>query len=215
MTPGFVTQTYMECLICPPASVHSTLYRFKMTDLFLRLCDAMSVLVLFLWKLIPRISNYHQPSRHDHPVDQPYSKDKVNQTYKLLSTHPSKPFPRRFSGSESVCSGYANSLLIKATHQRMYPCPVCARNITSRGVSYLCNRCFGWVHSKCSDLQNVTGCRLIKDWVCSFCNSPSTLPKPQPLPPSIPTQAVDGNYFIIMQFNANSISNKLAEGGIM
>ena len=30
-----------------------------------------------------------------------------------------------------------------------YPCPVCARNVTSRGVSYLCNRCSGWVHSKC------------------------------------------------------------------
>ena len=27
------------------------------------------------------------------------------QTCKLLSTHPSKPFPRRFSGPESVCSG--------------------------------------------------------------------------------------------------------------
>ena len=27
------------------------------------------------------------------------------QTCKLLSTHPSKSFPRRFSGPESVCSG--------------------------------------------------------------------------------------------------------------
>ena len=27
------------------------------------------------------------------------------QTCKLLSTHPFKPFPRRFSGPESVCSG--------------------------------------------------------------------------------------------------------------
>ena len=27
------------------------------------------------------------------------------QICKLLSTHPSKPFPRRFSGPESVCSG--------------------------------------------------------------------------------------------------------------
>ena len=35
-----------------------------------------------------------------------------------------------------------------------YPCPVCARNVTSRGVSYLCNLCSGWVHSKCSGLQN-------------------------------------------------------------
>ena len=28
-----------------------------------------------------------------------------HQTCKLLSSHPFKPFPRRFSGSESVCSG--------------------------------------------------------------------------------------------------------------
>ena len=28
-----------------------------------------------------------------------------------------------------------------------YPCPVCARNATGRGVSYLCNRSSGWVHS--------------------------------------------------------------------
>ena len=33
-----------------------------------------------------------------------------------------------------------------------YPCPVCARNVTGRGVSYLSNRCSGWVHSKCSCL---------------------------------------------------------------
>ena len=38
----------------------------------------------------------------------------VIQTCKLLSTHPSKPFPLRFSGSESVCSGYADLLRIKA-----------------------------------------------------------------------------------------------------
>ena len=34
-----------------------------------------------------------------------------------------------------------------------YPCPVCALNVTGRGVSYLCNRCSRWVHSKCSGLQ--------------------------------------------------------------
>ena len=70
-----------------------------------------------------------------------------------------------------------------------YPCPVCARNVTSRGVSYLCNRCSGWVHSKCSGLQNAAEYRRTKDWVCSSCNSPPTLPKLQP--PPIPTQAVD------------------------
>ena len=90
-----------------------------------------------------------------------------------------------------------------------YPCPVCARNVTGRGVSYLCNRCSGWVHSKCSGLQNAAEYRRIKDWVCSSCNSPPTLPKLQP--PPIPTQAVDENSFTIMQFNANGIGNKLTE----
>ena len=93
----------------------------------------------------------------------------------------------------------------------VYPCPVCARNVTGRGVSYLCNRCSGWVHSKCSGLQNATEYRRIKDWVCSSCNSPPTLPKLQP--PPIPTQAVDENSFTIMQFNANGIGNKLTELG--
>ena len=55
-----------------------------------------------------------------------------------------------------------------------YPCPVCARNVTGRGVSYLCNRCSGWVHSKCSGLQNAAEYRPIKDWVVA-------LAIPQPL----------------------------------
>ena len=88
---------------------------------------------------------------------------------------------------------------------------MCARNVTSRGVSYLCNRCSGWVHSKCSGLQNTAEYRRTKDWVCSSCNSPPTLPKLQP--PPIPTQAVDENSFTIMQFNANGIGNKLTELG--
>ena len=80
-------------------------------------------------------------------------------------------------------------------------------------MSYLCNRCSGWVHSKCSGLQNAAEYRRVKDWVCSSFSSPPTLPKPQPLPTSIPTQAVDGNSFTIKQFNANGISNKLTELG--
>ena len=80
-------------------------------------------------------------------------------------------------------------------------------------MSYLCNRCSGLVHSKCVGLQNAAEYRRIKDWVFSSCSSPPTLPKPKPLPPSIPTQAVDGNSFTIIQFNANGIGNKLTELG--
>ena len=94
-----------------------------------------------------------------------------------------------------------------------YPCPVCARNVTGRGGNYLCNRYYGWVHSKCAGLKNAAEYRRLKDWICSSCSSPPTLPKPQPLPPSIPTQTVDGNSFTIMQFNVNGIGNKLTELG--
>ena len=74
-----------------------------------------------------------------------------------------------------------------------YPCPLCVRNATSRGVSYLCNCCSGWVHSKGSGPQNAAVYRRIKDWACISCSSPPTLPTPQPLPPPIPIQAVDKN----------------------
>ena len=35
-----------------------------------------------------------------------------------------------------------------------YPCPVCTRNVTSRGVSYQCNICCGWVYAICSGILN-------------------------------------------------------------
>ena len=59
-------------------------------------------------------------------------------------------------------------------------------------------------------LQNTAEYRQIKDWACSSCSSPPTLPTTQPFPPSIPIHAVDRNPFTIMQFNANGIGNKLA-----
>ena len=80
-------------------------------------------------------------------------------------------------------------------------------------MSYLCNRCSGWVHSKCSDLLNASEYRRVKDWVCSTRRTPPTLPNPQPLPTSMPTQDVDGYSLTIMQFNANGIGNKLTELG--
>ena len=65
-----------------------------------------------------------------------------------------------------------------------YPCSMSTSNVTSRGVSYMCNRCSSWVHSKCSD------------------------------PPSpITTKASDGDPFTILQFNANGIGNKQVELG--
>ena len=37
-----------------------------------------------------------------------------------------------------------------------YPCPVCTRNVTSRGVSYKYTKCYGWVQAKCSGILNAS-----------------------------------------------------------
>ena len=92
-----------------------------------------------------------------------------------------------------------------------YPCSVCTSNVTSRGVSYMYNRCSGWVHSKCSGLQNAVEYRLIKNRACISCSSPPTPQIPKPL--LSPTKASDGDPFTILQFNANGIGNKQVELG--
>ena len=94
-----------------------------------------------------------------------------------------------------------------------YPCSVCTSNVTSRGVSYMCNRCSGWVHSKCSGLQNAAEYRRIKNWACISCSSPPTPQIPKPLPSPITPKASDGDPFTILQFNANGIGNKQVELG--
>ena len=65
-----------------------------------------------------------------------------------------------------------------------YPCPICARNVTSRGVSYQCNRCSGWVHAKCSGLLNAAQYRRSSDWACDPCLTPTPSPPPTPTPPT-------------------------------
>ena len=94
-----------------------------------------------------------------------------------------------------------------------YPCSVYTSNATSRGVSYMYNRCSGWVHSKCSGLQNTAEYRRIKNWACRSCSSPPTPPIPKPLPSPITTKASDGDPFTILKFNANGIGNKRVELG--
>ena len=94
-----------------------------------------------------------------------------------------------------------------------YPCSVCTSNVTSRGVSYMCNRCSGWVYSKYSGLQNAAEYRRIKNWACISCSSPPTPQIPKPLPSPITTKASDGDPFTILQFSANGIGNKQVELG--
>ena len=63
-----------------------------------------------------------------------------------------------------------------------YPCPVCTRNVTSRGVSYKCNRCSGWVHAKSSGLFNAEHYRRKSDWTCDTCSAPSSQQSPATTP---------------------------------
>ena len=116
----------------------------------------------------------------------------------------------------SDCSRPIQRLLLSGdVHQNpgpatKYPCSVCTSNVTSRGVSNMCNRCSGWVHS-CSGLANAAEYRRIKNWACSSCSSPPTPPIPKPLPSPNATKASDGGPFTILQFNANGIGNKQVE----
>ena len=91
-----------------------------------------------------------------------------------------------------------------------YPCPVCARNVTSRGVSYQCNRCSGWVHAKCSRLLNAAQYRRSSDWACGPCSTP---PPPTASPPK--DQTSDDRTFNVLQLSANGIGNKLTELGVV
>ena len=77
----------------------------------------------------------------------------------------------------------------------------------------MCTGCSGWVHSKCSGLQNAAEYRRIKNWACISCSSPPTPQILKPLPSPITTKASDGDPFTILQFNANGIGNKQVELG--
>ena len=92
-----------------------------------------------------------------------------------------------------------------------YPCSVFTLNVTSRGVSYQCLSCSGWVHSKCSDLKDARQYNRTKDWACKTCSSdPAPPPKQPPLAPTTTSKPKDDT-FNILQFNAKGIGNKLSE----
>ena len=55
-----------------------------------------------------------------------------------------------------------------------YPCPVCTRNVTSRGVSYKCTKCYGWVHAKCSGILNAAQYRRKSYWTCDAGSAPQS-----------------------------------------
>ena len=102
-----------------------------------------------------------------------------------------------------------------------YFCPVCARYVTSRGVSYGCTRCSGWVHAKYYGLLNAAQYRRNKDWTCDPCSvtktQQSTPPPPSPSPAPAPSaeQISEDSTFNVLQFIANGIGNKLTELGVV
>ena len=99
-----------------------------------------------------------------------------------------------------------------------YPCPVCARDVTSRGVSYRCTRCTGWVHAKCSGLLNAAQYRRNKDWTCDSCSASKTQQPtpPSPSPTPVPSaEQISDDTFNVLQFNANGIGNKQTELGVV
>ena len=101
-----------------------------------------------------------------------------------------------------------------------YPCPVCTRNVSSRGVSYKCNRCSGWVHAKCSGLLNAVPYRRKSDWTCDTCSALSSQQSPHPTPSPLahappPEHISEDSMFNVLQLNTNGIGNKLTELGVV
>ena len=69
----------------------------------------------------------------------------------------------------------------------------------------MCNRCSGWVNSKCSGLQNAAEYRRIKFPTHSTNTETASITNY--------TKASDGDPFTILQFNAKGIGNKQVELG--
>ena len=98
-----------------------------------------------------------------------------------------------------------------------YPCPVCTRNVTCRGVSYRCTRYSRWVHTKCSGILNAAQYRRKCDLTCDTCSAPPSQQSPPPTrSPAPPTEQISyDSTFNVLQLNVNGIGNKLAELGVV
>ena len=96
-----------------------------------------------------------------------------------------------------------------------YHCPVCTCNVTSRGISYKCTKCSGWVHAICSGILNAAQCRRKGDWTYDACSAPQSqqsTPPTRSSTPAPPTKQIsDDSTFNVLQLNANGIGNKLTE----
>ena len=131
-----------------------------------------------------------------------------------LTHHSLKPLRLPYSSRLQLSILLAGDVHPNPGPATQYPCAVCTSNVTSRGVSFKCNQCSGWVHSKFSGLKNAAQYRKTKDWACSSCNSPPAPSQPQAPPPPTPTTTINDVHFTILQWNANGIGNKIDELGI-
>ena len=101
-------------------------------------------------------------------------------------------------------------------HPNPGPATVCTRNVTSRGVSYKCTKCSGWVHTKCSGILNAAQYQRKSDWNCDTCTAPPSQKSPPTRTPATHTaQISDDSKFNVLQQKANGIGNKLTELGVV
>ena len=124
---------------------------------------------------------------------------------------PPRDFTMRFQRSQPTRGGTLWQQQMPENRDQLpatkYPCPVCTRNVTSRGVSYKYTRCSGWVHAKCSGILNAAQYRRKGDWTYNTCSAPSSQQSPPPtLSPTPPTEQISNDStFNVLQLNANGI----------
>ena len=91
-----------------------------------------------------------------------------------------------------------------------YHCPVCTPIVTSRGVSYKCTKCYGWVHAKYSGILNAAQYRrkVIGPATTARPHSPSNRHRQLdlPLPLRLPNRSV-------IAARSTSYSSTLTESG--
>ena len=106
-----------------------------------------------------------------------------NQNHKAATTT-TGPYPTPASSD-----GGRHTSESRAYCQVSLPC-MCPRH-TSRGGSYRCARCSGWVPAKCSGHLNAAQYRRNKDWTCDSCPASMTQQSTPPPPsPSLPNKIV-------------------------
>ena len=139
----------------------------------------------------------------------------------LILNSTTKPLRRRSDRTQLLLLLMAGDIHPNPGPTAKYPCPVCVRDVTSRGVSYRWTKCTGWVHAKCSGLLNAAQYRRNKDWTFDPCSASKTQqwtpppPSPSPTPSPSAEQISDDSTFNVLQFNANGIGNKLTELGVV